>query len=111
MDDAGRTAPNLRPPASNLLRVHLWIEGRVQGVNFRYYTQREATRLGVKGWVRNLPDGRVEALLEGEPAAVQRLVEWCRHGPPGASVRRVEERREEPTGEFTRFEIERTPYW
>jgi acylphosphatase len=71
-------------------RVHLVISGRVQGVAFRAYTEDEARRLGVKGWVRNLPDGRVEAEAEGERAAVEALVAWCQRGPPAARVDEVE---------------------
>jgi acylphosphatase len=72
------------------VRVHLTIHGLVQGVAFRAYTEDEARRLGVKGWVRNLPDGRVEAEAEGERSAVEALVAWCRHGPPAARVEGVQ---------------------
>ena len=67
-------------------RVRLRITGRVQGVWYRGATEAEARSLGVDGWVRNLPDGSVEALVEGEQAAVQALVDWSRTGPPGARV-------------------------
>ncbi|UCE32991.1 MAG: acylphosphatase [Burkholderiales bacterium] len=66
--------------------VHLLIEGRVQGVGYRQGLQRDAQRLGLAGWVRNLPDGRVEAWCEGAAADVTRLVGWCRRGPPAATV-------------------------
>jgi acylphosphatase len=71
--------------------IHLLISGRVQGVNYRKSTQEEAIRLGVMGWVRNLPDGRVEAHVEGKPELVDQLINWCRHGPPDAMVSAVEE--------------------
>jgi acylphosphatase len=90
-------------------RAHVLISGRVQGVSFRYETYREARRHGVVGWVRNLADGRVEALFEGEADAVRRLVQWCHAGPPGAHVEGVETAWTGPTGEFDDFGIERTP--
>lgn len=88
-----------------LVRAHVFISGRVQGVNFRWYTQRKAQDLGVAGWVRNLWDGRVEAVFEGEDEAVQRAVDWCCVGPPSARVDHVEANYEQPTGEFRRFRI------
>jgi len=87
------------------IRVHLVISGRVQGVFFRYATQEEATRLGVTGSVRNLKNGSVEVIAEGEEAPVEQLVRWCHKGPPSAQVREVEIENEPPTGEFTRFMI------
>jgi acylphosphatase len=71
-------------------RLRALISGRVQGVGFRYHTRARARELGVAGWVRNLADGRVEVRLEGEPAAVEALVDWLRTGPPGARVDGVE---------------------
>ena len=72
-------------------RVHLLVSGRVQGVFFRGATAGEASRLGLAGWVRNLPDGRVEVLAEGERAALEALVRFCGRGPPAARVDRMEE--------------------
>ncbi|HEX9399957.1 MAG TPA: acylphosphatase [Anaeromyxobacter sp.] len=72
------------------VRVHLVVSGVVQGVSFRAYAVDEARRLGLAGWVRNLPDGRVEAEAEGPRAAVEALVAWCRSGPPAANVDDVE---------------------
>ena len=86
-------------------RVRLLIEGRVQGVCFRHFTNQEADRLGVVGWVRNLSDGRVEVMMEGSPGAVDLLIDWCRQGPPHAQVSRVESYEEKPTGEFESFRI------
>ena len=71
-------------------RVRVEVHGAVQGVFFRDSCRREATRLGVSGWVRNEPDGSVAAELEGEPAAVDELVGWCRTGSRGARVERVD---------------------
>lgn len=68
------------------LRIH----GRVQGVWFRASTQNEARACGVSGWVKNAPDGSVEAHVQGDEAAVEQLVQWCHQGPPGARVDRVE---------------------
>lgn len=67
-------------------RVHALITGIVQGVAFRYYTQREATSLGLEGWVRNLPDGSVELEAQGPKEKLKALLSWCRKGPPSASV-------------------------
>jgi len=77
----------------------------VQGVFFRSEAQDEALRHGLTGWVRNMPDGRVEAVFEGEKDMVERLVEWCRHGPPGARVAKVEVAWENYKGEFRDFRI------
>ncbi|HEX4688587.1 MAG TPA: acylphosphatase [Nocardioides sp.] len=65
------------------------VTGRVQGVSFRWYAVQEAERLGVAGWVRNEPDGSVAAHVEGDDAAVDAMVAWCRRGPSYASVRDV----------------------
>lgn len=71
-------------------RVHVLIEGRVQGVFFRAATRDEARAWGLAGWVRNLPDGRVEAVFEGDRGAVDAMLAWCRKGPPYAYVDQVE---------------------
>ncbi|MBN2060399.1 MAG: acylphosphatase [Deltaproteobacteria bacterium] len=87
------------------IRVRLIIEGRVQGVWFRDSTRTEARRLGVRGWVKNLPDGNVEALAEGPEDKVEEFIRYCRQGPPHARVTHVDEIREEWTGEFVSFNI------
>jgi acylphosphatase len=84
-------------------RVHLIVRGVVQGVGFRWATEREARRLGVRGYVRNLPTGDVEIVAEGRPDAIDRLVAWTKHGPPGARVETVNLAEEDPTGEFSDF--------
>ncbi len=78
--------------------VRVVIAGSVQGVGFRFAIEREARRLGVAGWVRNLADGRVEALFEGEPDAVEAAVEFAGRGPDNARVEGVEPSAVEPAG-------------
>ena len=87
------------------VRAHVFISGRVQGVFFRYETRLRAIRNNVTGWVRNLPDGRVEAVFEGEKENVEAMIDFCHRGPPGAIVRKVEVIWEKPTGEFKSFQI------
>ena len=84
-------------------RAHVFVSGYVQGVFFRHSMQTRAGTLGVNGWVRNLGDGRVEAVIEGEPEAVRALVAWCHDGPAHATVERVEVAWEPPTTEFSGF--------
>lgn len=88
-----------------MVRVHVIVDGRVQGVFFRYATSEEAGKLGVKGWVRNKRDGTVEGIFEGEETAVNKLIEWCHQGPPYAVVRSVDLDWEEYQGEFENFGI------
>jgi len=83
----------------DLVRAHLYVSGRVQGVCYRAYCQEQAAALGVAGWVRNLRDGRVEAAFEGPHGIVDQAIAWCRKGPPAARVVDVEVRWEEPLGE------------
>jgi len=82
-----------------IVRAHLKIYGRVQGVGFRWSMQREAKKLGVNGWVRNLPNGSVEAVIEGEKERVEALIGWAHQGPAWARVTRVEISWEPPKGE------------
>jgi acylphosphatase len=86
-------------------RAHVFISGTVQGVFFRQQTHRLATSLNVNGWVRNLYDDRVEAVFEGEINNVQRMVEFCKKGPPYARVTKVEVVWEEFVGEFEDFKV------
>lgn len=86
-------------------RIHVHVSGKVQGVFFRQALRAEAERGGVAGWVRNLDDGRVEAVAEGPAAAVDGLAEWCGHGPAGARVSGLDVADEEPTGEFDSFDV------
>ena len=81
------------------------ISGRVQGVGFRYFTHEVAIREGISGWVRNRPDGRVEAYVEGEADTVTRVERALRQGPPGARVEAVEVSTEPASGEYSQFEI------
>jgi acylphosphatase len=87
------------------VRAHVFVSGRVQNVNFRAHTRDEAKRVGLEGWVKNLPDGRVEAVFEGTRAGVQRLVSWCYSGPPAAEVEHVEVSWDEPVNNEGPFAI------
>ena len=89
-----------------MIRAHAFISGVVQGVGYRFTTQRLASQLGLCGWVRNLPDGRVEAVLEGDRETVERLLNWFHQGPPGAVVDNVTVTDEPPEGLQT-FNIRR----
>jgi len=86
-------------------RVHLYISGRVQGVFFRARTREEAKKRGLTGWVRNLYDGRVEAVLEGDAEDIQSMIGWCRQGPPHALVSDVSVEGETYQGEFSDFTV------
>ena len=88
------------------VRAHMFVSGRVQGVFFRSETRREARRYAVTGRARNLPDGRVEAVFEGEKKDVERLIEFCRKGPTGAVVTKVDISLKSFTGEFRDFRVE-----
>jgi len=90
------------------VRAHVTISGRVQGVFFRSETAFQARRLNIKGWVRNLPDGRVEAVFEGEESNVKQLIDFCKRGPPGARVTNMNVSCETYTGEFSSFEARNT---
>ena len=85
-------------------RVHLFISGQVQGVFFRACTKVKAEELSLCGWVKNLEDGRVEAVFEGEPEMIKQMLNWCDQGSPASQVDKVERLEEEPEG-LERFEI------
>jgi len=87
-------------------RVHIIIEGRVQGVCFRAYARDKANTLGLKGWVKNLYSGNeVEIVAEGDDKKIKEFVDWCRQGPSGANVNNVKIEDEESTDEFEKFMI------
>jgi acylphosphatase len=90
---------------SEHLRAQVIIHGFVQGVFFRASTREEAMRLNVGGWVRNLPDGTVQALFEGEKKRVEEIIGWCHKGPSGSRVSKVEIEWEPYKGEYKLFDI------
>lgn len=92
-------------------RAHVFVSGRVQGVFFRDHTQRWAVSLGLKGWVRNLYDGRVEVVAEGEKPKIDDLISLLKGGPPRARVEEVEVGWEEYAGEFQDFRVTATEFW
>ena len=87
------------------VRARVIVEGRVQGVYFRHHTQETAFRLGVKGWVKNRRDGRVEAVFEGDQERVEQIIQWCHRGPSEARVTTVHIHWEIYTGEFEDFSV------
>jgi acylphosphatase len=87
------------------VRRRIVISGLVQGVAFRYYTRAKAREAGATGWVKNLPDGRVEALIEGSFSVVEEVIRWCRKGPPASRVDDIKIYEEPATGEFSEFDI------
>jgi acylphosphatase len=87
------------------VRKHVIFRGEVQGVFFRHHTQKKAISEGVTGWVRNLPDGSVEAVFEGDESRVEKVIEWCRKNQPYAKVTSVSIRTEKYRAEFKSFEI------
>lgn len=86
-------------------RMHVIVSGRVQGVFFRAFTQDTAQSLKLTGWVRNLFDGRVEAVFEGKDEDIDTMLEWCKKGPPHAVVKHVDASEEPYTGEFRDFRV------
>ncbi len=86
-------------------RIHVHISGKVQGVFFRAEIQRASIDFKITGWVRNMDDGRVEAVFEGEKTDVDKMLEWCKVGPPSARVENVTATEEHYTGSFYDFNI------
>ena len=91
-----------------MIRIHIIVEGRVQGVGYRANTRRKAYQLGLTGWVRNLRDGRVEMMAEGGEEMIDRLIQWCYRGPTSAYVSKAIMEKTEATGEFQRFTVKST---
>lgn len=85
--------------------AHVFIKGRVQGVGFRHFTRVNSRKVGVNGWVKNLPDGRVEAVFEGAEEDVETMIERCKEGPRSARVRDIDVEWEETSGEFDSFQV------
>lgn len=88
------------------IRVHVVISGDVQGIGFRFHTRIKARNLGLKGWVRNIDSGEVEAVFEGEEDKVKEMIEWCRKGPAFARVENIKVEFENYTGEFESFDTD-----
>ncbi len=86
-------------------RAHVFIEGRVQGVGFRHFASVNAEEVGVHGWVKNLPDGRVEAVLEAPVDHLEEMVDRLEQGPGASRVDNIDVELEESTGEFSSFEV------
>jgi acylphosphatase len=95
-----------RGTSMDRVRARIRVEGVVQGVYYRYSTRQKAEELGVSGWVRNHLDGSVECLAEGARDKVEALIQWCRHGPPGARVDRIQTHWEEYKGDVQGFSIQ-----
>ena len=88
-------------------RAHIFIEGKVQGVYYRVWVRTQAERLGLGGWIKNLADGRVEAVFEGPKNKVEEIISKCKIGPNIADVKRVDIKQEKATGEYASFDIKR----
>ena len=90
---------------NNQERAHVYVSGDVQGVFYRDSTRQKARQLGLSGWVKNLPDGRVEALFEGPSEKIREMVRWCEQGPPHAAVENVDVEFDSARQDFSRFEV------
>jgi acylphosphatase len=84
-------------------RVRILIEGRMQGINFRYHTQQQAQKLGLAGFVRNLSDGRIEIDAQGDDASVEEMLTWCQEGPQSAQLKSILFRYDEPNEHVSDF--------
>ena len=91
--------------SKDLERAHVRVAGQVQGVFFRDSTRQKAEELNLAGWVKNLPDGRVEAVFEGPPDRVKKMLRWCEEGPQQATVENVDTDIEDPGGDLSGFEV------
>ncbi len=89
----------------NMIQIKAIVKGRVQGVFYRAHTQKQADRLGVKGYVKNLPDGSVEAVFEGDPKSVSQMVKWCHQGPKASFVEHVLAKEADGLSNFETFKI------
>ncbi len=85
--------------------VHARVQGRVQGVFFRDYTQRQAQKLDIKGWVKNMPDGSVETILQGDASQVKRMLEWLENGSPQSRVEHVAVSQMDDAESYASFEV------
>lgn len=103
MTEPSRTRPDGTKPSEE--RLEAIVRGRVQGVGFRWFVERQAHALGLTGWVANRPDRSVQVVAEGPTGALERLIEALGRGPSGARVTAVDQQRMPPTGSFTRFAI------
>ncbi len=89
-------------------RVHIFVSGKVQGVYYRQNTLQKAQELDIRGWVRNLSDGRVESIMEGSKVNIDKMLAWCKEGPADAKVEEVKIIDEEYKKEFSTFDIIKT---
>lgn len=90
---------------TDIIQVHVTIKGRVQGVFYRASTQNEAERLGIKGWVKNMPNGDVQAVFQSDPTLIEQILEWCWQGPPASRVDKIEKTGQNPQKIYTTFEV------
>ncbi|MDZ7756413.1 acylphosphatase [Rhodohalobacter sp.] len=87
------------------MKKHIYITGRVQGVGFRHFTRKNADKLGIKGWVKNLPDGRVEAVFQGTESEVKELIERCKDGPVSSYVKDIDVTDVDESKDHNSFEV------